>query len=68
MHTLRCILRANRLAFISNEPDAMIREYLRRFLRYRCFPGDQNAPIRFIDLCFVQYGSRVFSGDKSILS
>ena len=68
MHTLRRILRAYRLAFISNDPNSMIRENLRRFLRYRRFPGNQDAPFCSILMCFVKYGSRVLSGDKAVMS
>lgn len=68
MYTLRRILRSNRLAFISDKPNTMIRKHLCRFLCHRSFPGNQNTLIRVLIMGFAQYGSRVLPGDKAIVS
>ena len=43
MYTFRCILRTNRLAFISYKPNTVICEYFRCFLCHCRFTGDQDA-------------------------
>ena len=68
MHTLRCILRSYRLAFVSDKPNSVICEYLRRILCYRSLSGNQNTLIRILIVRFVQYVCRVLPGDQAIMS
>ena len=67
MYELRGILRADRLALISDQPDAMRCEYLRGLFRHGRFSGNQNALLRSVFPRFVQDRRRILSAHGALV-